>query len=151
MNLSRLTGSGDKIGIFTLPFLAIGLILNSIFPSSFSVGGPSNVLTVTSILILIPGVVVWGWSIVLILKRVPRNELITTGPYALVKHPLYTNAALLILPWIGFLFNTWLGVLVGAAIYVGSRVFSREEEKALSKEFGTAWDEYLKQVRIPWL
>ena len=28
--------------------------------------------------------------LILILARVPRGELVTTGPFALVKHPLYT-------------------------------------------------------------
>ena len=58
------------------------------------------------------------------------------------KHPLYTGVALLVLPWIGFLFNTWLGVLIGIILYIGSRIFSPEEEEILSKTFGTTWDEY---------
>jgi Isoprenylcysteine carboxyl methyltransferase (ICMT) family. len=47
---------------------------------------------------LIPGVTIWIWSVVLILTKVPRGELITSGPYALVKHPIYTGVALLVLP-----------------------------------------------------
>jgi len=151
MKLKVLVGSGDKIGLLTLPFLIIGLILNILHPSLFSVGGPSIVLKVISIIILIPGITIWIWSIVLILTKAPREELITNGPYALVKHPLYTGVALLVLPWIGFLLNTWLGVLIGIVLYIGSRIFSPEEEKILSKTFGAAWDEYGNKVKIPWL
>jgi protein-S-isoprenylcysteine O-methyltransferase Ste14 len=151
MNLKVLVGSGDKIGIFTLPFLIVGVILNILFPSFFSVGGPSNVLKVISFIILIPGVTIWMWSAVLILIKVPRKELIISGPYSLVKHPLYTGVALLVLPWIGFLSNTWLGILIGIVLYIGSRIFSPEEEKILSKTFGSAWDEYCSKVKIPWL
>ena len=115
------------------------------------VGGPPIVLKVLSIIILIPGVTIWLWSVVLILTKVPQGELITNGPYALVKHPLYTAVALLVLPWIGFLFNTWLGVLIGIVLYIGSRLFSPEEEEILSKTFGTAWDDYCNKVKIPWL
>ena len=74
----------------------------------------------------------WIWSVVLILTRVPRGELITSGPYALVKHPLYTAVAVLVLPWIGFLFNTWLGALIGVALYIGSRIFAPAEEASKS-------------------
>ncbi len=84
-------------------------------------------------------------------KGASKKELITSGPYSLVKHPLYTGVALLVLPWIGFLLNTWLGVLIGMVLYVGSRIFSPEEEKALSKTFGTSWDEYCDTVKLPWL
>lgn len=51
----------------------------------------------------------------------------------------------------GFLLNTWLGVVIGIALYAGSRVFSPEEEKLLSQVFGTAWEEYRKKVKISWL
>jgi len=151
MKLKVLVGSGDKIGLLTLPFLIMGLILNIIIPSIFSIGGPSIILKAISIIILIPGITIWIWSVVLILIKVPRNELITNGPYSLVKHPLYVGVALFVLPWVGFLFNTWLGVLIGIILYVGSRKFSPEEEAILSKTFGATWDEYCNKVKIPWI
>lgn len=151
MKLKILVGSGKKIGLLVLPFLITGLILNIIFPSLFSVGGPSIILMVISIIILIPGVAVWIWSVVLILTKIPQKELITNGPYSLVKHPLYTGVALFVLPWIGFLFNTWLGVLIGIVVYIGSRLFSPEEEEILSKTFGITWGEYCDKVIMPWL
>src|SRR6266536_5336829 len=138
MKLRELVGSGDKIFRFVLPFLIVGLILNLLIPSLFSVGGPSTFLTTISIILLIPGVTIWVWSVVLILTKVPRNELITTGPYSLVKHPIYTGVSLLVFPWIGFLLNSWLGVLIGIVVYIGSRRFRPKEEK-LSKTFGSAW------------
>ena len=151
MKLKVLVGSGDKIGLLTLPFVIIGLILNIMFPSIFNVGGSFIVLKTISIIILIPGITIWIWSVILILIKVPQQELITNGPYSLVKHPLYAGVALLVLPWIGFLFNTWLGVLIGIVLYIASRVFSPEEEAILSKTFGTTWDEYCHKVKIPWL
>jgi protein-S-isoprenylcysteine O-methyltransferase Ste14 len=151
MKLKALVGSGDRILLLTLPFLIIGLILNILFPSAFHVGGPPTVLRVISIVLLIPGVIIWLWSVVLILAKVPKEELITYGPYSLVKHPLYTGVALLVLPWIGLIFNTWLGTLVGVVLYIASRLFSRQEEEILANRFGTAWDEYCKKVDIPWL
>ena len=151
MKLKVLVGSGDRIGLLTLPFLIIGLILNIVFPSAFHVGGPPTALKVISIILLIPGVTIWIWSVVLILTRVPKKELITNGPYSLVKHPLYTGVALLVLPWIGFLFNTWLGALIGIVLYIGSRMFSPAEEQKLAITFGTKWDEYRNSVKISWL
>jgi protein-S-isoprenylcysteine O-methyltransferase Ste14 len=94
---------------------------------------------------------VWAWSVVLILARVPRGQLITTGPFALVKHPLYTGAALLVLPWAGFLLDTWLGAALGAVMYVATRIYAPAEEAELAREFAGAWQEYARTVRIPWL
>lgn len=151
MKLKELIGSGDRIMLLTLPFLVIGLILNIMNPSLFSVGGPSTLLKVISILFLIPGLIIWIWSVILVLTKVPQKQLITNGPYAFVKHPLYTGVALLVLPWLGFLFNSWLGLLVGIVLYIGSRLFSPEEERVLSRTFGASWDAYRRKVKMPWL
>jgi protein-S-isoprenylcysteine O-methyltransferase Ste14 len=151
MKLKVLVGNGKKIGLLTLPFLVIGVILNILFPAVFSVGGPWLPLAVASLIVIIPGVIFWIWTVVLILTKIPRKELITTGPYALVKHPLYTGIPLLVLPWAGFLCNSWLGVVIGIVVYIGSRLFGPEEEKILAKVFGKAWEEYCKKVALPWL
>jgi protein-S-isoprenylcysteine O-methyltransferase Ste14 len=149
--VKTLVGSGDRIALFVTPFLVIGPALNIAFPTLFGVGGPSAVLRAISIAVLIPGVTIWIWSVVLILTKVPQGQLITGGPFSLVKHPLYTAVSLLVLPWIGFLLNTWVGVLIGVALYVAARMFAPEEEATLSRAFGAAWDEYCSRVMIAWL
>lgn len=151
MELKALVGSGEKIGLFMAPILIIGLVLNIIYPSLFSIGGPSRTLAAISIIVLVPGLVIWIWSVILIATKVPKKELITNGPFSLVKHPLYTGVPLLVLPWVGFLCDTWLGLLVGAALYVASRKYSPDEEKQLSETYGAAWDDYCNKVKIPWL
>lgn len=151
MKLKALVGNGRKIGLLVLPFLVIGIVLNILFPPIFGVGGPPPALTVISVIVLIPGVVIWIWSVYLILAKIPKKQLITTGPYALMKHPLYAGVALLVLPWLGFLLDTWLGALIGAVVYIGHRLYSPEEEQMLSRIFGSAWDEYCEKVLMPWL
>jgi hypothetical protein len=74
MNIKALVGSGDKIGMLVLPFLVAGIILNILFSSFFSVGGPPLYLTIISIVLLIPGLIVWIWSVLLILTKVPKNN-----------------------------------------------------------------------------
>lgn len=151
MHLKALIGSGDKIALLTLPFVVVGLIANVMVPTVFDVGGPSDLLRAISIVVLIPGVTIWIWSVVLILEKVPRGELITSGPYALMKHPIYTSVALLVLPWIGLLLDTWLGALIGIVLYVASRTYAPAEEEALAATFGPAWDAYCATVKLPWL
>lgn len=151
MGLRSLVGSGDRIGLVTLPFVVVGVVLNVLFPAAFAVGGPPQALRVGSLVVLLAGLVIWVWTVVLILRDVPRGRLITGGPYSIVRHPLYTGVALLVLPWAGLLLNTWLGVALGAVLYVASRMFSPAEEAELSRTFGARWDEYSRSVKIPWL
>jgi protein-S-isoprenylcysteine O-methyltransferase Ste14 len=151
MKLNFLIGSGRKIGIFFLPFLLVGVTLNIVYPDFFTIGGPHYILFCISIIILLVGIGNWVWTIVLLLTKVPRKELICTGPYALVKHPLYVGMAFLVIPWLGFLLNTWLGVVLGIVMYLGSKLYSPEEEKILFSIFGKDWDDYCKKVRLPWV
>lgn len=151
MRLKALVGSGDRIAVFLLPFIVVGLSLNIWRPALFTVGGPPAVLRAVSIVLLVPGVVAWLWSVALILIHVPKGRLITTGPFALMTHPLYTSVALLVLPWAGFLLDTWLGAVLGLALYTASRRFAPAEELELARAFGAEWDEYRAGVRMPWL
>ena len=151
MNVKRLVGSGDRIGLFTLPFVVAGVILNIAYPSVFQVGGPPSWLWWLSIGMLALGLAIWLWSVILIFANVPRGRLITAGPYAWVKHPLYTAVALLVLPWAGFLLDTWLGALIGAVLYLASRIFAPAEEAELFRVFGDTWQAYSRRVKLQWL
>ena len=151
LRLRALIGSGDRIGAFVLPFVLAGIAFNIVFPEAFSVGGPPPWLQAVSAGVLAVGVVVWAWSVLLIVTKVRAGELVTTGPYSLVKHPLYTSVALLVLPWLGFLLDTWLGAVLGIALYAASRLFAPAEETDLAHSFGPQWDTYCHHVKLPWL
>jgi protein-S-isoprenylcysteine O-methyltransferase Ste14 len=144
-------GAGDRIALVTLPVVFVGVGFNVADRSAFAVGGPPSWLRVVSLVALAVGVVCWGWSVLLIVSRVPRHELITGGPYAVVKHPLYTAVGLFVLPGLGFLFDTWLGALVGIVLYTASRRFARAEEEELARAFGSEWQEYVDKVKVGWL
>jgi protein-S-isoprenylcysteine O-methyltransferase Ste14 len=146
--LKLLTGSGDKFGPFVLPFIILGFILYFIFPSLFSIP-QSNLLKIFGLLLLISGLIVCIWSQILILIKVPKKQLITKGPYALVKHPLYTGVSLLVLPGLGFLLGNLLGILFGLILYIATRIYRPEEEKRMKKEFGEKYEKYSKSVLFP--
>jgi len=127
MNLRELIGIGNKTGKLIFPIIIISIILNIVFPSFFLIGGPSSLLLMISTSVLIIGLVNCIWSQVLII-HVPKHKLITSGPFSIVKHPLYTGVSLLVIPWIGFILNTWLGVVAGIIIYIILRMYAPEEK-----------------------
>jgi protein-S-isoprenylcysteine O-methyltransferase Ste14 len=148
--LKNLVGSGDRIALFTGPFIVVGIGLAVVDPAIVRLTTPAW-FHVLSLAVLIVGLAIWAWSVLLILANVPQHRLITGGPYAWVKHPLYTSVALLVLPWLGFLVDTWLGLAFGAVLYLGSRLFSPREEAALAETFGVEWREYRRNVKFGWV
>jgi protein-S-isoprenylcysteine O-methyltransferase Ste14 len=151
LNIKELIGIGDKTGRIIFPIIIIGIIINILFPSYFFIGGPSSLLLIISTIVLIIGLINCIWSQILIIINVPKHKLITSGPFSIVKHPLYTGVSLLVIPCVGFIINTWLGVVIGILIFITLRIYAPEEEKKLSNIFGNAWTEYTKKVIIPWL
>ena len=150
-SLKSLVGSGDRIAVFTLPFALVPLALWAMDSSRFAIGRRSEVVIAIALVVLAIGVVAWAWSVVLILTKVPRGELITGGPFAVVKQPLYTSVGLQVLPSAGILLGTWLGVIIGVALYVGARLFAPAEERELRSAFGARWEAYEERVLLPWL
>lgn len=149
VSLRALVGAGDKIMIAVLPSLIAGVAANVWRPAWFAVGGTAFDAIGWTLLGI--GVVGWLWSVALILTLVPKHRLITSGPFALVKHPLYTAVSLLVLPAVGLLLGTWLGIALGTVMYVASRRYAPAEERALAEEFGAEWDAYERRVLLPWL
>lgn len=150
MNLMSLVGAGHRIMALALPFFAAGLVANARWPSVFAAGlGPTGDLLGAVLLGL--GVPLWLASVVQILMLVPKGKLITTGPFALVLHPIYTSVALLVLPGVGLVFDSWLGFAVGLVLYAASRLFAPIEERELAARFPRTYPEYRARVLLPWL
>ncbi len=150
MKLRILVGSGGRIMSLVLPFLVAGIVSNILWPHVFRLGfGMAGLIA--GVALLLVGVPLWLYSVALILIDVPKKRLITRGPFRIVLHPLYTSVALLVLPGLGILLDTWLGAGVGLVLYISSRIFSPEEERILQKIFPKEYPEYRLKVIIPWL
>ena len=150
MKLKVLVGAGDRVMGSTLPFIAVGVIANILWPSVFRMGfGTAGVIV--GIILLVIGVPLWLTSVAQILIFVPKGRLITKGPFALMLHPLYTSVAVLVFPGCGFMVDTWLGIALGVILYIFSRIFSPREEEILLRIFPKEYSEYRAKVLLPWL
>jgi protein-S-isoprenylcysteine O-methyltransferase Ste14 len=72
------------------------------------------------------------------------HQLITGGPYALVRHPMYVG---ILMAGLGgmLLYRTWTFVFF-ALNFLGLILRARREEEALAAEFGDHWLDYCRRV-----
>jgi len=78
-------------------------------------------------------------------KTREEPQVITTGIFSIVRHPIYLGSILLYLGFILFSLSL-LSVLVWILIIVFYYMISRYEEKLLTQRFGAVYKEYKKKV-----
>jgi protein-S-isoprenylcysteine O-methyltransferase Ste14 len=80
-----------------------------------------------------------NWSGAVTLKE--GHELIRTGPYASIRHPIYTGIQLGLAGTM-LAVGQWRGVVAFAAIVVAQYFKARKEEAWLAGEFGAVFEEH---------
>jgi len=75
-----------------------------------------------------------------------EHELIHSGPYRLIRHPVY--ASMLCLLWgMGFIAaSVWLFVAATAVFLVGTEIRVRIEDRLLSERFGDSFVQYQRST-----
>lgn len=85
-----------------------------------------------------------NWSAGLVLKE--QHQLIQNGPYAFVRHPIYTGLFLMILGeaiWYGTI--SWFTLFI--AVFIGFWVKAQREEELLTEHFPTEYPAYKKRTK----
>lgn len=112
-------------------------------------------LVSTLVVALIGGTAAWlfraaamemgrNWSIVA--RTRPNHQLVRSGPFAIVRHPIYL-AMWLYLFSLGVAFGHWLALLIGLPFFLaGTLIRVREEEKLLRAQFGEDHARYVREV-----
>jgi protein-S-isoprenylcysteine O-methyltransferase Ste14 len=79
-------------------------------------------------------------------RLVEGHDLISDGPYRLVRNPIYTGMLGLLLAT-GLAMSRWTTLLAASAVFAaGTLIRIRSEENLLRQAFGAAFDEYARKV-----
>jgi len=74
------------------------------------------------------------------------HELITQGPYSIVRNPIYLGMFGMILGT-GLVFSRWWMALIAIFFFlIGNQIRIRAEEKLLRESFGEKFDDYARRV-----
>jgi len=82
----------------------------------------------------------------LVARVVEGHNLITTGPYAYVRNPIYTGMFGMLIAT-GLAMEHWIGLIVGVVLFAAGLVVRvRSEEQLLRAAFGQEFEDYAKRV-----
>ena len=140
--------------LMTIGYLGLCALLWWPLPMVLSVPARAVVLALGALL-LFPGLalVLWarltlgrsyGVSGTMGTQLYADHQLVTSGPFAFVRHPMYIGLLVAALGGV-LVYRTWTPVLV-ALNFVGFLFRARREEQALAAEFGAEWEEYCRRV-----
>ena len=86
-----------------------------------------------------------NWS--LVARTRSDHDLVTWGPFAYVRHPIY-SALFLWLIAMAVAFGHYWGLVLGVPLYwIGTILRIREEERLLRAQFGAEYEAYAKRVK----
>ena len=85
-----------------------------------------------------------NWSSVVQLKQ--EHELVASGPYLYIRHPIYTG---LLLAFLGTALKVgdWRGLIAVAIVFASFWRKLRLEERWLSEQFGTSYTAYVQRTK----
>jgi protein-S-isoprenylcysteine O-methyltransferase Ste14 len=144
MNMDKLNflGIGPKIGVITLPWLAVTIFLSVKFEDSFNyIKGGSGVLLFFGLVLGITGLIIYLLTAPALMKGLKETKLVMTGAYRICCHPLYASIILFIIPGTSFVMNSWLVLTTSIVGFVLFKIFIKSEYAEMEKFFG---DEYRK-------
>jgi protein-S-isoprenylcysteine O-methyltransferase Ste14 len=84
------------------------------------------------------------WS--LAARVLEGHQLITSGPYNVVRNPIYTGMFGMLLAT-GLAISHWIGLIIGVIVFViGTAIRIHSEEKLLREMFGEQFEAYARKV-----
>ena len=74
-----------------------------------------------------------------------EHQLVTSGPYRWVRHPLYTVGSSMFIAF-GMMADNWFIALLGILAFLGMAARTPKEEANLIEKFGDQYREYMKRT-----
>lgn len=147
---SRASWAGILIQGFALFWTAIGPIALTLDP----LGRAAIGLAVAVALLMTGAVALFAWATAtmgrnwsIVARTRGDHRLVTQGPFAHVRHPIYVAMAM-ILAAIAIAYGHEPRLIVGLPLFaIGTWLRIREEERLLGETFGTPYAAYAAQVK----
>jgi protein-S-isoprenylcysteine O-methyltransferase Ste14 len=146
-------GVGPKIALGAGGYAVLALVASCLWPEVCSLRFiPSWILYSLGGILCVLGIPLWLAGIHAAMSAYNRDELMTSGVFGLVRHPIYAAWIVFLLPGIALLCQSWL--LFGASLtgYAVFKLSIQREDDYLAQRFGQAYLDYRSRVNelFPW-
>lgn len=142
-----LFGCGPKLALLSLPYVILSLVVMFKYPEFFDLEFLDfNYVKVFGFIWLGLGTIFWICSAVYFLKYFKPGNLITSGPFALCRNPIYSSIIVFIIPSLGLIFHSGLIFSISLVLYIGFKISIHGESNVLRRIFNEEYELYEKSV-----
>src|SRR6478672_3238711 len=151
----------DKFSVLLIIIMSmLGIAVSIIDWAYFRNAADNLLLSIIGLFIIITGIIFRIWAIHTLGKQFTPtvqvkedHQLITSGPYSVVRHPSYLGA-MWAMVGISVFLNSIIGTIISfVCMFYAYYIRITTEEQALSELFGKEYSEYQKKVKklIPFI
>jgi protein-S-isoprenylcysteine O-methyltransferase Ste14 len=142
-----LFGCGPKLALVCLPYVILSLIVMYKYPEFFDLKYLNfSFVKILGFNLLGLGVIYWMYSAYFFLKYFKPGNLITKGPFALCRNPIYSSIIVFIIPSLALIFHSGLIFSISLVLYFGFKISIHGETIVLRRIFGEEYGIYEKSV-----
>jgi len=142
-----LFGCGPKLALLSLPYVILSLIVMFKYPEFLDMSFLDFTwVKVLGFVWLGLGIIFWIYSAIFFLKFFKPGKLITKGPFALCRNPIYSSIIVFIIPSLALIFHSGLTFSISLVLYIGFKISIHGETNVLRKIFGEEYELYEKSV-----
>jgi protein-S-isoprenylcysteine O-methyltransferase Ste14 len=142
-----LGGIGPKLALLCLPYIILSLIVMYRFPPFFDLGFLNlHYIKVIAFIWAGAGFIFWITSAIYFLMYFKPGRLITMGPFALCRNPIYSSIIVFIIPGLAVIFHSGLILSISVVLYIGFKISIHGESHVLKDTFGDEYEKYKKSV-----
>lgn len=147
MTQLSLWGIGPTLLLTGAVYFLIAMLFTNMYPDRFNIPYVPRLLAVAyAIKLLIGGGLLYIQALRTFWQRHKKGYLVTTGPFALCRNPIYASIILLIVPALALLLNSWFALTTSIVMYIIFKLLIRTEYRHLQSRFGQEYLDYAKKV-----
>ncbi len=139
-------GIGPRTFVPSLAYTGAALAATFRWPDVFLLRMLPDAIRTAGAILLAAGVLLWACGVIAAMRAYNRDELATTGVYALVRHPVYAGWITLGFPGLALLTRSWPIFLTPLIAYAIFRQLIHREDEYLERRFGQAYLDYRRSV-----
>ena len=140
-------GIGPKLALLVLPYIILTLTIMIKYPDFLDlVFLDIMLLKVLGSFWFGLGCIYWIYSAMYFLKHFQPGRLITKGPFALCRNPIYSSIIIFIIPALAIIFHSGLTLSIALVLFIGFKISIHGEINILRRIFGEEYDTYEKSV-----